>query len=175
MVVLLLSLVIIALAVIERTSPNYDPVDSAAVACPPDRVLVRIYGTHSSGDFEVPWAPRVLDLDPPRPPADLAQAIRNHSFDSLLGAVRGCPTLTFSYDETYLPAPESRPGVNAWNNSASPWNSDPERLADALDDMLKTVHDADHRVTFDIVSYSAGGIVPTYWAARGLDEERTSW
>lgn len=165
----------VGIVVLDLTTPKYEPSESSLVTCPANRVIVRVFGTHSAGDFEPGYSLNISDLNPPRPPLDVASAVRNTSFNTLLNPIHDCPTITFSYDDRYLPDNAPVRGVDAWNDSASPWNGDPKHLEMAFDQLLRSVRRANDHATFDVVAYSAGGIVPAYWAARGLDEERIGW
>lgn len=144
--------------------------DPPELACSDDRRIILIHGTDSTGHFDPDDL--VRGLDPDQPVSEVFDdEHRQKEFDLLLqvdrllegGPVDDC-LLTFSYDDRYLVEGGAwRRGLNAWNRSTSPWNVRPDELADRLQALMDAYPDD---VTFDIVAYSAGGIVPTYWAAR---------
>jgi hypothetical protein len=140
--------------------------------CAAKRMLIQIYGTDSTGVFKPTDEVRALDPNRPGPIFFGPDQPLNSDFDDLRPRLSGDCVLTFSYDDIYLTEDGVvRPGVNAWNVSTSPWNRKPEILADYLQRLM----DAYPRdVKFDIIAYSAGGIVPTYWAVRDrtTDEQR---
>lgn len=170
----LVCLVVLAAACsapVTTTEPSLVP------GCEPNRKIIKIHGTGSTGQFN-PRTPGVALFHPQGPSADLAifadtERFRQEEFDELLeGFPKDC-LLTFSYDDLYLSA-DIR-GVNAWNWVTSPWDHDPDVLADHLQRLI----DSYPGTTFDIVAYSAGGIVPTYWAARptttDAQRQRVRW
>lgn len=140
---------------------------SIAAACGPGRVIIQIHGTKSSGQFD-PNVAIVQTLDPTNPdPSVFAPNNSNNEFGILLTNAGQCRLLTFSYDDVYLPRNgTARRGVYAWNQRTSPWNTMPDELADRLQALMDAVGVQDPTARFDLVAYSAGGIVPTYWAAR---------
>ena len=133
--------------------------------CQPGRYIIQIHGTGSTGSFQ-PGAAIVNQLDPQRPDVAVFGAERNLELGRFFKLAADC-VLTFSYDDVYLTNGGTRKaGVDAWNNVTSPWDRQPDELADRLQSLMDAYRDA----KFDIVAYSAGGIIPTYWAAR----DRTS-
>lgn len=157
----------LTVAAIFGTAPSYasgsTPWDPVALVCDQNRKIIQIHGTDSTGAF----APLeiIRGLDPAQPDTDIFGIdYLNGEFKYLLdGAAAGC-LLTFSYDDIYLAeSGVSTPGIHAWNVSTSPWNRQPDELAGYLQRLMDAYP---ANVTFDIVAYSAGGIVPTYWAAR---------
>jgi hypothetical protein len=145
------------------SGPSAMTTQAIALACGTDRRIIRIYGTDSTGEFSP--IELVRSLDPTQPPIEIfAGELQNPDFNALLtGATEGC-VLTFSYDDIYLAENgAAQRGVNAWNHSTSPWNIKPDVLADRLQRLM---NDYPESVTFDLVAYSAGGVVPAYWAAR---------
>ncbi|HET8567762.1 MAG TPA: hypothetical protein VFM93_02105 [Candidatus Limnocylindria bacterium] len=139
----------------------------ARTACPEGRRILEIHGTMSTGVFH-PASAVVKGLNWRRPDPAVFDAELNRELSHLIDDDAQC-VLTFSFDDHYL-ARQGSPvrGVNAWNRITSPWDQQPERLADFLQRLLD-----DHQEhTFDIVAYSAGGIVPTYWAARERTTDR---
>jgi len=157
----------LTVAAILGTAPSYaqgstawDPV---GLVCDQNRRIILIHGTDSTGEFAT--LEIVRGLDPSRPAPDIFGAdYLNSEFKYLLdGAVDTC-LLTFSYDDIYLAENGiSKRGINAWNVSTSPWEREPDELADYLQQLMEVYPPP---ITFDIIAYSAGGIVPTYWAAR---------
>ncbi len=168
--VLMLALALAYAEVVGPTEPPHDPDAPTTSACPQGRVIVRIFGTGSTGEFE-PTLPGVADIDPQHPPQDII-AKRNTGFDHLLSGLHGCTIRTYSYDDTYLalegPAPR---GVNAWNDQESPWNRTPDVLAGYLQNLLDDELRGHPEKSVVIIGYSAGGIVPTYWAARATPDQ----
>jgi len=131
--------------------------------CQPGRYIIQVHGTMSTGAFD-PQSALVRDLDPRQPDATVFASGKNEELRGLFKASADC-VITFSYDDVYLTRDgTSTPGVYAWNKITSPW----DRLPDELATNLQHLMDAQQyrQATFDIVAYSAGGIVPTYWAAR---------
>jgi hypothetical protein len=142
----------------------------ATPACAANRMLIQIYGTKSTGVFTP--TDQILALDPNRPDPSIFGQPLNPDFNDLRPRLSGDCVLTFSYDDIYLTEDGVvRPGVNAWNVATSPWNRKPDILADYLQRLMDAYP---RNVKFDIIAYSAGGIVPTYWAVRDrtTDEQR---
>lgn len=164
---MLMSVALIVAAILATAPSSYangsTPWDPLALVCGQDRKIIQIHGTDSTGEFAT--LEIVRGLDPTQPdPSVFGIDYLNSEFKYLLdGAADDC-LLTFSYDDIYLSENGAwKPGINAWNVSTSPWERQPDELAGYLQ-RLMDFYPAN--VTFDIIAYSAGGIVPTYWAAR---------
>lgn len=156
---------VLASALATRASGVEPSSPTGQLVCAPGRLVIQVHGTRSMGEF-FPGDPRVRAHVPFTPDDDLVvHGGRNGELAFLIGTLPEAPpcVLTFSYDNEYIPVNGNAiAGVNAWNDSRSPWERQPDRLAD----QLQLLMDAYPGRTFDIVAYSAGGIVPTYWAAR---------
>jgi hypothetical protein len=131
--------------------------------CQTDHYVIQIHGTMSTGWFQP--GPRIVnDLDPDHPDVGIFDVSvgSNDELQYLFGVAADC-VLTFSFDDTYLTRNGTqKKGVYAWNAITSPWARQPDELANALQSLMNAYPNS----TFDIVAYSAGGIVPTYWAVR---------
>lgn len=152
------------LALVAWPSPLTDAEAGApAIACAPNRPVILIFGTGSTGQYD-PNDPVVGAFDPLHPTPAIVQAALNVDYSKFLFKdAAGCRTLTLSWDDYYYAASgPGTPGVNAWNRSTSAWNTTPDVVADHLQRLMDAYPD----VTFDIAAYSAGGAVPTFWAAR---------
>lgn len=148
-------------------TPESEP-QLRTLTCSPNHFIITIYGTDSTGQFE-PHDP-IRALDPRNLDRSmLTDAPLNDDFDELLGHDVGSCRLTFSYDDVYLDQNGVSNGLNAWNVSQSVWNRKPDQLAGYLQKLIDFYPSA----TFDIIAYSAGGIVPTYWAARAETTDRS--
>lgn len=158
----------LALAAVVGTAPIADGATLPGppeIVCGGDRRIIQIHGTDSTGAFDPNDIVRNLDPAQPDPSIFAADAsVLNLEFGDLVAGASAACLLTFSYDDVYLTQNGARrAGVNAWNLSTSPWNRQPDELADHLQRLMDSFP---ANVTFDLIGYSAGGIVPTYWAAR---------
>jgi hypothetical protein len=129
--------------------------------------MIIIYGTGSIGVFD-PQDDRALPDANGDPRPDVLNARLNKSFEQLTRGIQGCRVLTFSYDDKYLAPPGGAPspGLLAWNKKDAPWDTDTDTLATNLQRLMDSVAASVPNAKFDMVAYSAGGSVPTYWAAR---------
>ena len=144
-----------------------------AAACNANHVIIQIHGTASGGQFRYAAEAGEPDLTAQTQASWIAAAAprRNDEFDMLLAsAINSCRILTFSYDAVYLtPTSGGGPGMYAWNKPQSPWNEDTVLLASRLNALIAALRNANSNVAIDLLSYSAGGIVPMYWAATATD------
>jgi len=162
LVIVLAVLYVLVMGVPFATDGGYPPPVPGPDVCLDRHYVIQIHGTMSTGEFQP--SDFVKNLDPANPDPRIFDAERNDEFRRLIHVHAAC-VLTFSYDDIYLARNgTSTPGVYAWNKITSPWARKPDELAKNLWRLMDAP--AYHGATFDIVAYSAGGIVPVYWAAR---------